>query len=223
MLLVTSTCSKLTNRWLLDGTSTSASGTTVIDSVGNWNGVAYGSYNYSGKAINFDGSSAYVNLGSRTFGGAMSFAFWGKVNKNATWSRFLDWGSGSPGNNIMMMAQSDRNVLTVGVYNNAGSTINVYSSYVVPLNVWNHYVFTLDDSGNFVVYLNGASLYSGQTNAVSTATRTHLVLGSSYQWNNYLPGAIKDFQFALGTVFTAGEALYLYNNVCPVGKLLFQS
>ena len=88
-------CAKLTNRWLLDGSAASTAGSTVIDSIGGWNGVAYGGYSYSNGAINLDGNSGYVDLGSHYFGGAMSFAFWGLMSSQQSYASFLDWGSGS--------------------------------------------------------------------------------------------------------------------------------
>lgn len=45
----------------------------MIDTVGGWNGTAYGGYSYSADntgAIVLDGVSGGVYLGSHTFGGA---------------------------------------------------------------------------------------------------------------------------------------------------------
>ena len=60
-------CPKVTNRWPLN--SGYASGATVLDTVGNWNGVTYGGYSYiAGAAAPFgaialDGVSGYVQVG----------------------------------------------------------------------------------------------------------------------------------------------------------------
>ena len=72
-------CSKVTNRWPLN--SGYASGSTVIDTVGSWNGTAYGDYSYIAGAdapvgaIAFDGVSGYVQVGAQAgaFGGASAF------------------------------------------------------------------------------------------------------------------------------------------------------
>ena len=79
-------CPKVTNRWPLSGGY--ASGSTVLDTVGNWTGVAYGGYRYiSGAAapfgaIAFDGLSGYVQVGPRAgaFGGPSAFRCTGRGN-----------------------------------------------------------------------------------------------------------------------------------------------
>jgi hypothetical protein len=70
-------CPKVTNRWPLN--SNWASGSTVIDSVGLWNGTAFGGFSYSADntgAIALDGVSGYVGLGTHTFGGASACGGW---------------------------------------------------------------------------------------------------------------------------------------------------
>ena len=144
----------------------------------------------------------------------MSFAFWAKVNTLTNWTRFIDWGSGSPQDNLVLIPSVGNSLclgLVIGTQSNGKC-----SSYTVTTGAWNHYAFTFDSSGNFAVYVNGISIYSdGFGSSIPTTTRTHLYLGKSFWSNPYLNGAIKDFQFAAGAVFTAIDVQYLYQNVCP--------
>ena len=89
-------CPYVTNRWFLNAGF--ADGSVVIDSVGAWNGTAYGGYAYDAEntgAIVFDGSTGYVDLGSRAFGAPVSFAFWARVRaverRAAAWPRGGRW------------------------------------------------------------------------------------------------------------------------------------
>ena len=223
---VTSTCSKLTNRWLFDGTSASTSGSTVIDSIGTLNGTASaGGYSYSNGAISFNGVSGNVDFGSLVFGGALSVAFWAKLNTITNWVRFIDWANGSPGDNIAFVT-SYNGYLSILVSIGTNAAVLKTSSYTVTSGVWSHYAVTFDSSGNFVVYVNGASVYSDSFgSAIPTTTRTHLYLGKSW-WSAdpYLNGAMKDFQLAAGTTLSLYDVQYLYKNVCPVpaGSSSFQ-
>ena len=108
-------CSKVTNRWLL--TPASFSGSAVVDSVGSWNGIVYGGYSTSSGALVLDGSTGYVDLanGGRTFGGAMSWAFWARVDTWQNYELFFDWGSGTAGDNLM-----------AGIYSSSAG--NIYAS-----------------------------------------------------------------------------------------------
>ena len=58
------------------------SGSTVLDSAGSWNGVAYGGYSTSSGNLALDGSSGYVDLGSHTVSGKISYAFWGRIDSS---------------------------------------------------------------------------------------------------------------------------------------------
>ena len=120
--------------------------------------------------------------------------------------------------NIVISPYSGNTYLYLSV-NNGNSDSSSYTNYYVPVGEWKHYVLTLDASGNYVVYVNGVVQYSGPIHPANYATRSHLYLGKSW-WSSdpLLNGAIKDFQFALGIVFTQSEVNTLYNNVCPNGK-----
>ena len=171
-------CSKLTNRWLLDGSAASTSGNTVIDSIGNWNGVAYGGYSYNNGAVYLDGNSGYIDLGSHFFGGSMSIAFWSTVITFNSWQRFFDWATGSfnnPYGNIVLCTgdTSTGSSLTFSVN---GANWNPSGIYF-PLKVWNHFVITLDSSGNYVIYMNGKSVYSSSSVPADVIQRTHMYLG----------------------------------------------
>ena len=93
-------CPKMTNRWPLN--SAYASGATVLDTVGDWNGVVYGGYSYiAGAAAPFgaivlDGVSGYVQVGPQAgaFGGPMSWSSWANLTLRQFSSDFSTGGTG---------------------------------------------------------------------------------------------------------------------------------
>jgi hypothetical protein len=216
-------CSRVTNRWRLDASG--VAGATLIDSVGGWNGTAYGGYSTANGALTLDGLSGYADLGSRTFGGAMSWAFWARVDAWQTWERFFDFGAaagGTTGYNLCASATPNGvgDTLSVSVY--PGNTYDFSSAAkTLRLGVWQHHVMTVDESGWLAYYIDGARVIATQANVAQTKTRTHLYLGKSW-WigtgapDRFFKGALSNFQFALGTAFSAYDAANLYNGAgCP--------
>ena len=104
-------CPLVTNRWPLN--SAFADGSVVIDSVGSWNGTAHGQYAYTsdrGGAVMLSPGSVhtsfsptsgvpyalgagYIDIGTRTFGGPMSWLFWANQLVPQQNSRVFDWAS----------------------------------------------------------------------------------------------------------------------------------
>ena len=228
----TAVCPYVTNRWLLNS---SASGSTIVDSVGSWNGVAYGGFAFvpdstptSNGAISLDGSSGYVQLGPNTFGGAMSWAFWAKfggptcTSSHCSWMRFFDWGTQCSNNIFMTAISTDPGPMAIGIINAAGgcgtSYFN-YPNYAVQASVWTHFIITVDSSANGALYVNGSQVYSAPLNAVPNyALRSTNYFGrSTYAQDPYLKAYLADFQFALGHAFSQVEAMYmfLFNNCYP--------
>ena len=131
------TCAAFTNRWPLKA--------GVSNSVGSWSGTAYGGVSFSNGYAAFD-STGYIDLGSRTVGGAMSWAFWGRVEAYGYWERWFDWASGAPLNNLLLSPYGAIDgapgtwhlsvQIVVGTnYNVPGLTIFT-TTYLLPLHTW---------------------------------------------------------------------------------------
>ena len=105
-----------------------------------------------------------------------------------------------------------------------GSSFQCDSQYTPAAGTWSHYVVTIDASGSVSLYANGVAALQCDVGAgvPRSVLRTHLYLGASW-WpvpvtdnKVFLNGALADFQFALGTAFTAVDAANLYSGVgCP--------
>lgn len=219
-------CSKTTSRYLLTGQL--SDGTIAIDSVGGRNGTIHGfspvfDNSFGVVGLEFDGNSTYVDLGSHTFGGAISFSFWARcdIGDYLYWARFFDFGSGAPQDNIILSPSGDNfgtggGGLT-GVTLSGTTSAVLYSNFFYELSTWTHYTWTIDAAGFQVFYVNGAQVSAGVSQAVPLATRTNMYIGrSAWITDPMFQGAISDFQIMLGSVLTPTDALNLaQGRGCP--------
>ena len=216
-------CSRLTSRWFLNSSTGSFS---FADTVGTWNATTTGSglsfsNAYQRGALSFDGvSGGIVLLGSYTFGGALSVAFWAMDLDAVTGNNraVFDFSGSAAGSNAWLAfalnGGGGRPFINVGYtspnYFNFGS--------LPPVGAWVHYAFTMDSSGRATIYINGTQIANNTFagGALPVVSRT-LTLGNC-NGGNGCPffGALSDFQLSVGYVFTAGDVLNLYNGVgCP--------
>jgi hypothetical protein len=225
-------CARITNRWLLD----QAYGSTVVDSVGTWNGTVGSGVSFAtGAAVN--NGTGIINLGNRTFGGSMSVAFWLQPAPNSASQQDISVFSFGSGNRA---GWSNEITLAVTGYQNSGpwivinsgsaigSGLNSFNSIgagpygtMLPTNsTWVHFALTVNgDTGYSAAYINGAQVFTTNTttNVPPVAPRT-MLFGSS-NWGTvrpYYTGAISDVQFAAGNALTAGDIANMFaGNGCP--------
>ena len=227
-------CARVTSRWPL--TPASIVSGTVIDSVGGWNGTAYGGYSTVSGALVLDGASGYVNLGTgaggtTAFGGAMSWAFWARVDSwqdglgTGTEMRFFDWAAGPAMDNLLVGLYSESEFINIWSGSSdgwSGSSVGYHwmiagSLAILDLGAWYHHVLTLDGVGNIAYYVNGSLVFYGTAAAPArNVTRPNMYLGrSAWDADSLYLGAISDFQFALGTVFSAYDVANLCGQRLP--------
>ncbi len=224
----------LQHRYSFRNASGNAAGATVIDSVGTAHGVVLGSpATFDGDRVFINGgasaSAAYVDLpngllsanGAANGGigsGKITLEGWTRVTGNQNWSRILDFGNSSVGENpgpggggdgrdyLFLSAQEGGNVgRHVAVVREVdplpdASTLNVETS--VGYNVSNfgtefHFVITWDEAnGQVRVYENGT--LAGSFSSVVPFNEIHDVnvwLGRS-QWSgdNNMQGDFNEFR-----------------------------
>jgi hypothetical protein len=210
-------CGRLTNRWMLDNVS-------AVDSVGTWSGTVMAGVTFTSGAASFDGSTGYISLGTRTFGGSLSIAFWFQQYVSTQSNVLFSFGAGggtaytneftfvtngggySPGSGPFIGYGTGSPVFLNTL---AGS----YGTYF-PINTWVHVAITVN-SGAVTLFINGAQAYSG-TATVPVAQRTMYIGRANYGITQFLNGAVSDVQFAAGYVFTAGDVANMYAGTgCP--------
>ncbi len=216
----------MTNRWLLDSSA-------VTDSTGTWNGTVSGGVTFTSGAAKFDGSTGYISLGTRTFGGAISIAFWFTVSTNSyssvvfsfgagvsTYSNAIEFGSNGgsslPGGGPWYLVTSG-----AGTGSGTNSWNNIYPSgtYLPYDSSWIHFALTVNSvTGYSTAYINGAQVYTTNTltSIPQTVARTLWLGRSTASSTSYFAGSISDLQLAVGYALTAGDVANLYNGVgCP--------
>jgi hypothetical protein len=207
----------MTSRWLL--TPAGMSGTSVLDSKGSWNGIAYGGYDTSSGNMALDGTSGYVDLGAHTVSATTSFAFWARIDSalDAAYDMvFFDFPSSTSADRLYLSPSgggaSAADATSAYFYANDLYPF-VSPDWMPTAGDWTHYTVTLNASA-LILYVNGAETF---VLAISTAasTRSYLSMklgnGGWYSTTGYLQMSIADFQLADGTFLSASDAADLYN------------
>ena len=205
-------------------------GNTLVDTLGNWPATVYGTASFSSSgpgygSLVFDGSSTYVDLGSRMFGQPASVAFWALWSNTVgrAWERYFDFGSGQPQDNFLMApfgtyGANGAQMLdaTICSGTSCNDFVNEFAS--VP-NAWTHFVATVGGTGVYTLYVNGTQTYQAQSQGVQNTTRSHLYIGKSWYTSALDPlfaGSFSSFGIAAGVELTAYDAQKLFNGMgCP--------
>ena len=225
-------CGRLTNRWKFD----TAYGSTVVDSIGTWNGTVSGGVSFSSGAATFDGLTGYINLGTRTFGGAISIAFWFTVPTNALNAALVSFGQGAytqynneiifssngggtlPGTGPWYMISSGAGGESgTNDYNNMGA--GVYGTSLPYNTSWIHFALTVNNlTGYSTAYINGVQAYTSNTHSSvpPVVARTMLIGRADYNTGNFFNGSMADLQIATGYTLSGGDVANIYAGVgCP--------
>ena len=163
------------------------------------------------SGMNFDGTSAYVDVGEISLGGGpMTFEFYAQWNSLNSWSRIMDFGSGEANNNIIIANDSDTDTFAFSIYD-GGALGNDIKASSVTVNSLDHWVITWDDSdiktykNNVVIDTIGASSY------LTTRTTTNNYLGkSNWSTNGYFDGSIAYVRIWNGTALTISDVNNLF-------------
>ena len=155
-------------------------------------------------ALEIDGLTGYLSLGTRVFGAPLSLALWTRIDINTAWFNLFYFFTGT---SIVLQMQPSNGqngvIVTDGVYSN-----NVR----VNTGAFHHIVYTVDGSGNVAVYLDGV-LVQAFAGAVISSQSFTCTFG---QGNPMMRGALSDVQLAIGTVFTQYDVSNLYAGTgCP--------
>ena len=193
----------------------SGSGSTLIDSTalrtdGSINGASWVSGNIGDYALDFDGSSSYVNEMHGVPSGAFTLSCWARMD---TWDNNSHiFGDNTDNNNhtgayLEFNNTNSRIRFSIG---NGSSWQNVYYSSVSAGN-WYHIVGTFNGGSTSKLYVNGSEVgsntsinYSNSTNATWAGREPH------GNWSNWLDGQIEDIRI-YDRKLSSPEIKALYN------------
>lgn len=206
-------------------------GNTIVDPYGKMNATAVGKYNVSSSGVlTLDGSSGTnVTLGNRTFGGAMTFVFWGMFTGSSGNSmRLLEWSQPNAQKtnlNDIVVKNAGSNALTCYTsftFNGSVGPAYTYSASTCPsnpvlANVWTHFALTISPNGTNTLYLNGTAVGSNSSYLPPVTWRVGY-LGASSNGNiaSNAPIGMSDFQMMNNYTATATDVQNMFlGKGCP--------
>ncbi|NEO57162.1 MAG: hypothetical protein F6K54_31275 [Okeania sp. SIO3B5] len=143
-----------------------------------------------GNCLNFDGVDDYIQMPAMNidYSQGLTVEAWIHYNSFKHWSRIIDFGNGTPNNNIVFANETTTSNLCFDSFK--GTTSNrVQANGKLELNKWLHLAVTVDGSGNTKIYKNGAEEKSGLINLPNNTNRTKNYIGkSNWSTDGYFQG-----------------------------------
>jgi len=151
-----------------------------------------------GSALSFDGVDDYIVLDPAAMdkqNDGFTVALWAYPTQAQSWARFIDFGSGSASDNILLARRETSNDLVFRVYSATAGGTEMRAVNAIELNKWQFFAATVDSAGNARVYKNGQLILSGTTAAPRSVYRSNLYVGrSNWASNAYYKGAMDDIR-----------------------------
>ena len=223
-------------------TGTAPGGKDFADSSGSGThgilngGITLNSVGRIGRAINFNGSTGYINMGTPaniTGLGNFSISFWIYPN-NITTTQMIMYRTDNDIQQGFWVAQSNTGQIIFQLINASTDSITK-SVNTLPLSTWTHIVITTDGSltsTNSKIYFNGVqATYTGAVNGSGAHTSTaaqSLIVGQAGAsgWTigatNYLNARLQELSF-MGRQLTAAEIIEEYRRGINRVKMQFRS
>ena len=168
----------------------------VNDQTGVYSGTLYGEPAFAagkiGRALVFDGVDDYVDLpdGFSDFSAGMSIAVWSNPSTAANWARFIDFGNGAGGVNILFTRNGTSNTLRFDT--NVG-TVDAENAFTQ--NEWQMFVATMTEAGAVTIYKNGLPIQTGTVGLPEIVTRTINYIGeSNWTADSFYAGLMDDMR-----------------------------
>ena len=157
------------------------------------------------SAVSFS-SGGYVTLPSAAYFNGVSFtiAFWVYVNTQVNGAFIFSFTSGNTDQVIGFLHSSSLGQPSL-VTTNAGSSSTANPGFTLSTGVWQHLTITLN-SATLNYYLNGASAYTGTTNAIRSFT------ASTNQISSKTAAAILDDMRMFSRDLTPSEVVKVLNS-----------
>lgn len=147
------------------------------------------------SAIDFDGQNDHISapVGVYFDDDTYTIEGWAFVKQHNFWQRFIDFGTGTASNNVILgLSNGSSGRPALHIYNANGVVTELNSNEELPLNQWVH-VAAVRNGNSAFIYINGK--LSASTNALSFATtnvsRTFCYIGRSlWSGDQFLNGRI---------------------------------
>ncbi len=147
------------------------------------------------QSMVFNGKNSYVQMATHKLNLSKGFSVqcWAKFYSFNHCSRIIDFGNGSPKDNIILR-NGDKGELAIVSYNGASGK-GLVAKNVLTANVWTHIAATIDSSGTASLYINGEEVAYGECQLPASVNRSNNFIGrSNWSADGYFSGEIHDLQ-----------------------------
>jgi len=147
------------------------------------------------RGIVFDGTDHHVALPemNHNYSQGITVEAWVWYDSFNSWSRIIDFGSGSGVENILFANEGTTNNLGFHVFQGTTSQ-SITAPGVLETGKWMHLAASIDESGIATLYKNGEVIKTGSVHLPKTINRTKNYIARS-NWNDsYFQGKISDLR-----------------------------
>jgi Concanavalin A-like lectin/glucanases superfamily len=150
----------------------------------------------SNLVTKFDGVSGHISLPAMNINYAQGFSLevWVRYNSFKNWSRIVDFGNGSPSDNILLLNPGTSNTLLFQIHRGTDAQ-NIQVANFLDVGKWMHIAVTQEPSGNTKIYKNGQLIQSGTCQTPNTLNRTLNYIGrSNWAGDGFFDGQMAEFR-----------------------------
>ncbi|CAD5939216.1 hypothetical protein NO108_02186 [Planktothrix rubescens] len=146
------------------------------------------------RGIVFDGTDDHVALPemNHNYSKGITVEAWVWYDSFNSWSRIIDFGSGSGVENILFANEGTTNNLGFHVFQGTTSQ-SITAPGVLETGKWMHLAASIDESGIATLYKNGEVIKTGSVHLPKTINRTkNYIARSNWSGDQYFQGKISD-------------------------------
>ena len=146
------------------------------------------------RGIVFDGTDHHVALPemNHNYSKGITVEAWVWYDSFNSWSRIIDFGSGSGVENIVFANEGTTNNLGFHVFQGTTSQ-SITAPGVLETGKWMHLAASIDESGIATLYKNGEVITTGSVHLPKTINRTkNYIARSNWSGDQYFQGKISD-------------------------------
>ena len=146
------------------------------------------------RGIVFDGTDHHVALPemNHNYSKGITVEAWVWYDSFNSWSRIIDFGSGSGVENIVFANEGTTNNLGFHVFQGTTSQ-SITAPGVLETGKWMHLAASIDESGIATLYKNGEVITTGSVHLPKTINRTkNYIARSNWYGDQYFQGKISD-------------------------------
>ena len=196
----------------------------LSDVIGGANLYGGTSYSFTVDRFGAANSAIYFNNGYLQvpsgvyFYGDFTVIAWINLKSYQYYSRIIDFGNGSPDDNVILFLDRLYPYLMAKVYSTqTGSTIENSFSHRLQINQWYHIAFVLSGTTGFI-YVDGIQVVAGTLFLPRNVQRTSNYIGKS-NWPDANADAVYDDLKIYNEALAATDILNEYNLTSNYGKI----